>query len=93
MERNYEEILFNFINSYGPVFSDKMAIIDNTGPLAEGKFYRVFLKGGIQFEICKDEGEYDFIPHWEGPFDCIKPREVIAAMLILGYSVYPTIAS
>lgn len=91
MQRNYGKILFDFINSYGPMFGSNFCIIDNTGKLSKGKHYRVFLKGGIAFDISKELGErefeYDFVSVWDGPFFAENtPQHTLAALIMMGHS-------
>lgn len=87
MERNFKKILFEFIHSHGPMFGDKFCIIDNTGPKAEGSIhYRVFVKGGISFDISRDGNEYEFNSVWEGPLKIDMSVHVLAVLTIMGYS-------
>jgi hypothetical protein len=89
MERNYEQILFDYIHSYGPVLNDTIAIFDNNGPNAGGnQYYQVFLKGGFLFESYRDHSGYVFISVWAGVLNVNKPREAIAVLLMLGHDVY-----
>lgn len=91
MPRNYEKILFDFINKIGPGFLENFCIIDNTGKLAgTSKHYRVFMKGGISFDISHEPGggetEYDFIPEWEGPFETKTAEGVLGLLTVMGHS-------
>lgn len=83
--------LFDFLHRYGPMWGNHFCIIGNNGPNAgEGTYYRVFVFGGIMFDIDreKEKGEwvYSLNIEWAGPYNLQDAIDIIAILQILGYS-------
>lgn len=59
---NYHEILFFYIRMHSGYLGANLRVIDNTGEKAKGDEadFLVFLKGGIHFQLIKDEDGYYF---------------------------------
>lgn len=86
--------LFEYIHSVGERWDYKgMYVFDNTGPMAEGgKSYKVFLKGGICFEIHKErttapDWEYWLDITWAGPFEATDSTDILATLLWLKHEM------
>lgn len=92
------ELLFKFLMLWGSGYwGEDFNIFDNTGEYGKQKgetHMRVFVKGGISFDISKELDEsdeskkvfqYDFISGWEGAYSCMTATDVISVLIMLGH--------
>lgn len=76
-----KEKLFDLIAGVGRCWNDQMYIEAN------GKDnYIVHLRGGVFFEIMKDEDGIHMEPHWNGPLLRCEPVDILAWITILNES-------
>lgn len=94
MSSKNNQRLFEYIHSHGECdgLKDNLYSYDITGPMAEGgSAYRVFLQGGILFEISKlrtTRGwEYSCNIEWPGPFNASDSTDIIATLLWLKHEL------
>jgi len=83
---NYDERLWQIIHTrIGATWTDHYHVIDNRGPNAgDGGGYLVHLKGGVFFEIMKDDDGYYFDSHWTGPMEIDTAGKAIGYLAMLG---------
>lgn len=87
------ERLFSYIHSIGSCidYNGIICVLDNKGPNAKDNsyYYFVFVKGGILFEIWKEETEngpdYYFEIIWAGPWEAQSATDVLASITILAH--------
>lgn len=91
-----DQTLFNFINTYGDAYwAEDFCIIDNTGEYGRKngeKHYRVFVKGGVSFDISKEilgdlpgQFGYCYLSGWEGPYGVMNSTNALKVLRMLGY--------
>lgn len=99
-----DQTLFNFIHAHGDAcWKEDFCIIDNTGEYGKKTgetHYRVFVKGGVSFDISKEVfGDlpghfgYSFTSQWEGPYSVMTSSDVLKILRMLGYGEQIDLAS
>lgn len=73
-----KEQLYNLIAGIGPCWNKLMYITEN----GKGN-YLVHLRGGVFFELIKDEEGVYYECHWAGPLVRTNPVDVLAWIKIL----------
>lgn len=97
-KKNQNKALFELIHCQEGVHSEDIYIFDTTSKYNEHngeKHYRVFVKGGIMFDIAKERDDdnykinyqYTFLAYWEGPYGCTSANEVLIILKMLGFEV------
>jgi len=93
---NYDRILFDFIHSIREIenYEDTVYVVNQPSDDHDNIFYRCFIKGGIQFEVCKSrvvaevdptsEWAYRCDVIWGGPYEAESAKNILTTLMMMG---------